>query len=169
MTPHPMESESYQLERQATELKKAGDWDGAIAALRHVKALAGDSYEDTRLAKYLQDAGRFEEAMAEIQWLLDRCAQQCRALFGHQPEVTMQCQQAGRMATIHAAAALICKRAKAADLQAHHEAQAAQWAEERLRLDLLSRQVQKDKSSAWEQAKLGGAAGIAAYLKGKNQ
>jgi hypothetical protein len=169
MTPNPMETESYQLEHQATELKKAGDWDGAIAALRRVKALAGESYEDARLAKYLQDAGRFEEAMAEIQWLLDRCAQQCRALFGHQPEVTVQCQQAGRMAAIHAAAALICKRAKATDLQAHHEAQAAKFSEERLRLNPLSRQAQKDKFSAWEQAKLGGAAGIAAYLKGKKQ
>jgi tetratricopeptide (TPR) repeat protein len=160
-----MESDSYQLERRATELKKIGDWDGAIAALRRVKALAGDSYEDTRLAKYLQDAGRFDEAMAEIQWLLDRCAQQCKALFGHQPEITIRCQEASHRARIHAAAALICKRAKAASRQSHHETEAAKFAEERLRLHPLSRQAQKDQLNAWEAAKRGGAAGISRYLK----
>ena len=40
MTPQDIvESEQYQLDRQATALKKAGDLDGAIAALQKRKAL----------------------------------------------------------------------------------------------------------------------------------
>lgn len=48
-----IESEQYQLDRQATACKKAGDWPGAIAALQKRKALLGVLYDDDKLAKYL--------------------------------------------------------------------------------------------------------------------
>lgn len=142
-----MESEEYQLDRQATAFKKAGDWDGAIAALRQRKSLLGLRWDDLKLAKYLQQAGRFDEAMAEVQWLLDQAPAYCQALFGHQPQAIVQCQEVGYRARLHAGAALICKRAKAVELQAHHQAQADRLGEEALRLRPLSRQVMKDREN----------------------
>lgn len=116
-----IESEQYQLDRQATALKKAGDLKGAIAALQKRKAIMGLQWQDDKLAKYLQAAGRFDEAMAEIQWLLDNSHAWAQALFGHQPTSVQLLQRTIRRGQIHGAAALICKRAKHHDLQAQHE------------------------------------------------
>src|SRR5690606_33507556 len=62
---------SGELFKEATQLKKAGDWDGAIEALRQAYKNAksegvsygADSY--LRLPKYLYDAGRTDEAWSE--------------------------------------------------------------------------------------------------------
>lgn len=116
-----IESEQYQLDRQATALKKAGDLKGAIAALQKRKAIMGLQWQDDKLAKYLQAAGRFDEAMAEIQWLLDNSHAWAQALFSHQPTSVQLLQRTIRRGQIHGAAALICKRAKHHDLQAQHE------------------------------------------------
>lgn len=122
MTPKEvMESEEYQLERQATALKKAGDWNGAIAALRQVKALQGHRYQSTRLAKYLQQAGHLDDAMQEIAWLVEHSQQWAAALFAHQPASVLQRQRFGWLVRVHGDAVLICKRAKRTDLQAEHE------------------------------------------------
>lgn len=146
MTPAEiMASEQYQLDRLATALKKAGDWDGAIAALRKRKALLGVRYDDTKLAKCCQEAGRFDDAMAEIQWLLDKTPQYVKAVFGHQPPICLQCREAGQRARIHAAAALICKRAKADQLHAQHEAEASRHRQEFARLRPLERQPMKEQ------------------------
>lgn len=117
-----VESEEYQLDRQATALKKAGDMDGAIAALRKRKALLGVQYTDDKLAKYLQAAGRFNEAMTEIQWLLDNTYAWARIMFDHQPPSVQLLQHTIRAAQIHGAASLICKRAKQPALEAEHSA-----------------------------------------------
>lgn len=118
MTPQDIiESEQYQLDRRATALKKAGDWDGAVAALQKRKAIMGLQWQDDKLAKYLQAAGRFDEAMAEIQWLLDNSHAWAVALFSHQPSSVLLQQRTTRRGQIHGAAALICKREKRADLQ----------------------------------------------------
>lgn len=116
-----IESEQYQLDRQATALKKAGDLKGAIAALQKRKAIMGLQWQDDKLAKYLQAARRFDEAMAEIQWLLDNSHAWAQALFSHQPTSVQLLQRTIRRGQIHGAAALICKRAKHHDLQAQHE------------------------------------------------
>lgn len=62
---------SGELFKEATQLKKAGDWDGAIEALRQayknakseVVSYGADSY--LRLPKYLYEAGRADEAWSE--------------------------------------------------------------------------------------------------------
>lgn len=122
MTPKDvMESEEYQLERQATALKKMGDWDGAIAALRQVKALQDHRYQSTRLAKYLQQAGRLDDALQEIEWLVEHSQQWAVAMFAHQPASVLQCQRISWLVRVHGDAILICKRAKRTDLQTEHE------------------------------------------------
>jgi predicted negative regulator of RcsB-dependent stress response len=62
---------SGELLKEATQLKKAGDWDGAIKALRQAYANAkseGVSYGADaylRLPKYLYEAGKSDEAWSE--------------------------------------------------------------------------------------------------------
>lgn len=132
------EGETSRLNKQATELKKDGDMQGAIAALRRVKALEGELYQDTRLAKFLQHAGQVETALVEIQWLLDHSQAQARASFGHQPASVIQGQHASWCARVHADAALMCKRAKLPELQAQHEQLQERYASIRSRLKPLA-------------------------------
>lgn len=140
-------SPEYELDRQATAYKKVGNWESAISALRKRKALMGVRYDDTKLAKYCQAAGQFDDAMAEIQWLLDQAPRYAQAIFGHQPPICLQCREAGHRARIHVAAALICKRAKAEQLRAQHEAEAVRHGQEFTRLRPLERQAMKEQLS----------------------
>lgn len=157
------ESEAARLNKQATALKKAGDMPGAIAALRRVKALQSELYQDTRLAKFLQQAGQLDAALVEIQWLLDRSQAQAQASLGHQSSSVIQCQHAGWCARIHADAALICKRAKRSDLQAQHELLRGRYASIRERLQPVVRAESKAKFSAWEEAKKQGIKAMQAF------
>lgn len=147
-----IESEQYQLDRQATALKKAGDWGGAIAALQKRKAIMGLQWQDDKLAKYLQAAGRFDEAMTEIQWLLDNSHAWAVASFSHQPASTLLKQRATRRSQIHGAAALICKRAKRADLQAEHERLRDACWELKEKLTPVAEADMKQRMRAWNAA-----------------
>lgn len=159
------ESETSRLNKQATALKKAGDMPGAIAALRRVKTLEGELYQETRLAKFLQQAGQVDAALVEIQWLLDHSQAWAQALFGHQPASVIQCQRAGWCSRIHADAALICKRAKRADLQAQHEALQERYGAIARRLRPVADTEIKAKFTAWEEAKAKAIAAARAYVK----
>lgn len=164
MPPCFEESETGRLNKQATTLKKAGDMAGAICALRRVKALEGALYQETRLAKFLQQAGQVEAALVEIQWLLDHSQSQAQAQFGHQPNTVIQCQHAGWCARVHADAALLCKRAKLPELQAKHEQLHERYASIRSRLQPLAEAERKAKYAQWEEAKLNGHKAMQAYL-----
>lgn len=156
-----------ELNKVATALKRDGDMKGAIAALRRVKVLSGKAYAETRLAKFLQEAGNTEQALKEIDWLLNHSHAWAKAMFGHQPESIMERQRLGWCSRIHADAVLICKRAKRPDLQAMHEQERELM---RLEIDAITPQAVADKEArrvAWETAKLGGAAGITAFFKGR--
>lgn len=158
------ESKTSRLNKQATELKKAGDLKGAIAALRQVKALEGVKYQDLRLAKFLQQAGEVEAALVEVQWLLDHSQAQAQASFGHQPASVIQGQHASWCARVHADAALMCKRAKLPELQAKHEQMQEHYAGVRSRLKPLADTERKAKDTDWEEAKRQGPKGMQAYL-----
>ncbi len=137
------ETEEYQLERQATAHKQAGNWAGAIDCLRRAQAIRGPLYADTRLAKYLQQAGFFDVAMQEIQTLIDGSFAWAEGHFGHQPHSVRRCQQAGWLARLHQDAALICKREGEKDRQAHHEAEAEHWWKTR---DMIAPIAKQDKN-----------------------
>lgn len=138
------QSVEYQLDRRATALRRAGDWDGAIAALRQRKALLGLQWDNDKLAKYLQRAGRFDEALAEIDWLLEHSQARARELLGHQPVSLQQSQHAGYCARLHASAALICKREGRADLQAQHRRLAERYGAIWQRLEPIARADAKE-------------------------
>lgn len=71
------DDETSLLGRQATVLKNAKDWDGAVSCLRSMQESMWDSHVhysvDTwcRLSLILQQAGRFEESELEFQKLLN--------------------------------------------------------------------------------------------------
>lgn len=118
-----------ELEKDATRFKDQGDWTGAIATLRHVKALHGDLYQSTRLAKFLQQGGCFDEALIEIQWLADHAQVWAKAMFGHQPVSIAQRQKVSWLTRLYKDGALICKREKRPDLQLSFEKRSADFAE----------------------------------------
>ena len=152
MTPKDIiESEQYQLDRQATACKKSGDWAGAIAVLQKRKALLGVHYDDFKLAKYLQAADRFDEALAEIQWLVGNSHARASALFGHQPPSVRLLQHTIHTAQVYDAAVLICKRAKKPELTAKYEASSQQYWALRERLDPLAKSDQKARNALREQ------------------
>lgn len=123
----PTESEEYRLERQATALKQVGDWAGAIDCLKKAQAIRGPLEDDTRLAKFLQQAGLFDEAMEEIQRLIDGSLTWAEGHFGHRPRSVRRCQQASWLARIHKDAALICKREKRQEMRVQHEMESERW------------------------------------------
>lgn len=108
-------SDYRRLNREATQAK-GRDWARAVALLQEAKALEGDRYFDTRLAKFLQEAGRFEEALAEIQWLLDRVELRLPSVSGSKRAR----HRARLVADIHHDAALICRREGRDNLAAEH-------------------------------------------------
>lgn len=145
-----MESEEYQLDREAIALRKAGDWTGAISALRRRKELLGVQFDDSKLAKYLQAAGHFEDALAEIKWLVDNSHARVNELLSHQPPTVRLVQHAIHTAQVYSAAALICKREKRPDLEAGYEALSRQYWTLRERLEPLARANQKEHFAARE-------------------
>ena len=141
-------SEQYQLDRKATACKKAGDWSGAIAALRERKALLGLGWDDLKLAKYLQQAGHFDQAMQEIDWLLLYTPQRIASDYSHRRASTQLAIKASALARVHDGAALICKRAKEGELQGQHEEMALRYWSIKARLEPIARKEDKDEREA---------------------
>ncbi len=152
--PIPLEvlNQCAQLEKEATAFKAAGDWSGAIAALHHVKALHGDLYQSTRLAKFFQQAGRFDEAIAEIDWLVAHSATWAKTSFGHQPMTVVQCQKVSWLMRIYKDAALICKRAKRADLHATYESRHVDYLALLRKIQPVAEEDMKAKAKMWEES-----------------
>lgn len=133
-----IQSEPYQLDRRATACKRAGDWAGAIDALQKRKALLGMQYDDDKLAKYLQAAGRLDDALAEINWLLDHSHERTTELFGHQGAVVRMHMHASYTERVCKSAVLICKRAKEPALQAGYQSQVEHYGKLRERLEPMA-------------------------------
>jgi tetratricopeptide (TPR) repeat protein len=142
----PTKTEDYLLERQATKLKSDGDMDGAIECLKKAQALRGVLRAETRLAKYLQQAGRFDEAIEEIHQMLSDSNLWAEGNFGHQPRSVRRCQQASRMARLHADGALLCKREQLRDQFIEHEKEACRWRELHKKIKTLADHDMKCRS-----------------------
>jgi tetratricopeptide (TPR) repeat protein len=153
------------LNREATAAKNAGDWDRAISLLHEAKVIQGDLYEDARLAKFLQQAGRFDEALVQIQWLLDHANTWAEQRLAHQPRAIRRRQQASYIARIHREAALICKRQKRSDLRQHHEAEQERWWAIHEKLAPLAEADAQQRRDEWAAASAGGPEAVAAFIK----
>lgn len=81
---HNPDSDTGALLRQSTSQADAGDWNGAIETLRAAKARLIESHVHypveawCKLALYLSRAGRFDESMAEFDWLLSDLPRRAR-------------------------------------------------------------------------------------------
>lgn len=157
------------LNKEATAAKRVGDWKTAIRLLREAKALEGERYADTRLAKFLQASGDFEGAMEEIDQLIKNSLAWSNTLFGHQPRSIRRKQQAGWISRIHKDAALICKREKDARRQAHHEREYERWLATRRKLEETARAEKSAERQEWEEARKGGRAAATAFLEKKSR
>ena len=157
-------AQSAALEKQATARKKEGDWAGAIAALREVKALHGGLYQSTRLAKFLQQSGQFEEALQEIEWLVEHSPHWAKTMFAHQPAAVLQRQRVGWLIRVHGDAILICKRAKRTDLQAEHEQKKAAYASLLEQINPVADAQRTALAKGWEKAKESGRRAIGLFL-----
>lgn len=156
------------LNRQATQAKAAGDWDQAVHLLREAKARKGEAYDDTRLAKLLQQAGRLDEGLAEIQWLEDHSMAWARGLFAHQPATVMQCQRVKHLIEIEEAAVLMCKRAKRADLMAVHQAKLTTHETLLARLEPIADADEERDRAAWDLARSQGGRAMDAFIAQRN-
>lgn len=80
----PRDDETAKLLRDATAFKESGDWDSAIRALAEAKermlsSVIGYPAETwCKYPLYLQQAGRFEESMAEFDFLLNDLERRAR-------------------------------------------------------------------------------------------
>jgi hypothetical protein len=80
-------SKAAALHREATVLKDAGDWNGAVAKLMEAKeVMLHDNHVHTsdswcRLAKFLQYAGRYDESMREFDFLLGDLERRARVAY----------------------------------------------------------------------------------------
>lgn len=108
-----IDEETAELSREATKLKNAGDMDGAVQALKKVKYRTGTA--GVRLPLFLQQAGRFDEAMTEFNILLSEVDAQYAKDFSHQPEFIQRGQALHAKATIYDKLRLACKRQKLYD------------------------------------------------------
>lgn len=98
------------LEKQATEFKKAKDWNSAIECLKKARELRG--YSTDRLPLFLQQAGLFNEAMTEFKRLLDEVDPYCASMFSHQPKTIQRGQSYHMRASIYNKMRLACEREK---------------------------------------------------------
>lgn len=154
-----------ELNREATKAKAAGNWDAAIALLRKAKAIRGALYDDVRLAKFLQQAGRFDEAITEIQWLIDHANAWAEETLSNHPRSMRRQQQAGHMSRIHREAALICKREKMENLRRQHEAEHLRWRDIFEKLEPVVEAERQRRKDEFARAQASGPEAMKAYLK----
>ena len=124
----------YKLLREATALKKAGDWDGAIAALRESAAVGGDDLtiqERLRLPLYLAQAGRMDEAEAEFTAELAAARPRAVRTSAHLtfPTDSARFSHANEMSAIHDKMRVAFARGGQSERAKQHGAQAARWRE----------------------------------------
>lgn len=152
------------LNRRATQAKRLGDMNEAVALLVEAKKLHGDFYDDTRLALFLQQAGRFDEAMREFEQLLASVEWQIWESLSHQPDVIKKSQIASRRNRIHEKMKLACKREKKHDLAELHAKLEAQYFAEWKALETAAESIRASRNGAWSDAKKHGIKAVREFL-----
>jgi hypothetical protein len=137
----PAEQHIQLLGRLATKLRKDSIGE-AVACLRRQRELARAIEHDDvqtvewwlRLPKYLQTEGRTDEALAEIESLIDHDATYAKKTFAHRPEFVVELFEKQWCAQVCAGAALICARAGRTELQQQYERRGHAYATRAARL-----------------------------------
>jgi hypothetical protein len=112
------DEETAALLREATAAKNGKNWDRAITCLFEAKVRMGDGYpidSRLRLPLFLQQAGRFEEAIMEFQWLIDQVRPRIERSLDQTSANVRRATIASDMAHIYDKTRLACKREKRFD------------------------------------------------------
>jgi serine phosphatase RsbU (regulator of sigma subunit) len=148
---NPMNSLAYKLERLATKLSKTGNMEGAILALRRANEV-GDGV-GTRLAKYLQRAGRYQEALSELDALAKSQRRSMVARVSHRPKSERDEAVASILNRLYADAALIARRQKDAVQESVFLKHAAEQNEIVMQLRALNEERRRQIRREIEEAK----------------
>lgn len=114
------------LHREATRLKDVGDLDKAIAALQKAQNLmrrsnvVNTTESWLRLPLFLQQGGRFDEAMVEFNRILAETDTRIANEFSHQPEFAQHGFTHHVRATIYDKMRAACKRQNLGDEAARY-------------------------------------------------
>lgn len=115
------------LHRDATKLKDLGEWDKAIDALQEAQELMRKSDELhtmeswLRLPIFLQQGGRFDEAMQEFNRLLGEVDSRTAQEYSHHPEFMQHGATHHRRAAIYNKMKVACRRQKLPEEAAKYE------------------------------------------------
>lgn len=115
----PPDEELIRLNREATNAKKIKDWDRAIECLRLAVARTG-SVSSLRLALFLQQAGRFDEAMMEFEMLLQDTKPRVEKELAHAGPYARRSAVASNLMRIYDKMRLACQRQKLPELAAQY-------------------------------------------------
>jgi hypothetical protein len=141
------DEETAALMREATAAKNVRDWPRAIDCLQRAKMRMGSGHTIDawlRLPVFLQQAGRFSEAMAEFAWLVERVNARDQRLIGDGGPYFMQRLMAVCLAHIYDKMRLACKREK---LPEQAERYAGMKDEQDDLADKLERLVEKERKA----------------------
>jgi tetratricopeptide (TPR) repeat protein len=149
-----IDEETSELNREATRLKNAGDWEGAIAALK--KARHRTDSDDLRLPIFLQQAGKFDEAMTEFKLILSRVDEKYARDLSHQPEFIQKGQALHAKATIYDKMRLACKRQKLPDEASRYAAICEEYREKFDAYREIAEEYQRNKQRERKQSSKSG-------------
>ena len=147
-----IDEETAALKREATKLKDIGDWDGAIAALKKARDRTGS--DDLRLPVFLQQAGKFDEAIAEFNRMLSGADEQYAIEFSHQPEFIQRGQALHAKAAIYDKMRLACKRQKLSDEANRYATLCEEYREQFDAYREVADEYQLKKQKEWLQSKV---------------
>jgi len=139
---NPMNSDAYKLERLATQLSKEGKWDEAVMALKKAQSLGADL--GTRQVKYLQRAGRYEEALAELDALLRAARADIPRLMRGKPTEEQGEALASSLCRLYTDGALIARRQKDAARELEFSRIASEQLETMKRLQPINEERRKN-------------------------
>lgn len=115
------------LHREATQFKYDEKWDKAIASLQKAQELMRESDENhtieswLRLPIFLQQGGRFDEAMLEFSRILDELNERTAKEYSHHPKFMQIGATHHQRAAIYNKMKVACKRQKLPEEAAKYE------------------------------------------------
>lgn len=124
--------------------------DEAIAALYRVREIKGVDYDDDKLAKYLQAAGRFDEAIEVIEQMLEDAIPAYAKNLNHQPKSVEDSGRASYCMRLCGSALQICEKAKRPDVAARFQQMQTDYKAEWERLEPIATAELKQKKTDWK-------------------
>jgi len=147
------DTEISELSGQATQLYNDKEWDKAIECLRKVRVLLKENTTIypiatwLRLPIFLQQAGRFEEAMQEFEKLLGEVDAMAARNFGHQPDFIQEMFAVLDKSVIYDKMRLACKRQKLVEEAKKYEDLSNQYENKRAKLSVKAEQYREKESA----------------------